>query len=490
MRSHRPGILTGPYRSVVGAIFALILISSLWVWPWPTESVVSSVPAHKGAGETIIEDSQYASAAENAAQMRAHPLDKSRFGEMGERMKTLREWIRYKDTVPLAHHQQQKWSTLIQSVAVSLIPFIQEPNTHDDKPLDTLRSRFIPGSKGLVITTGKQRFRYACHLVASLREVHNSTLPIQIAYSGDNDLPREYRHFITSLAPDVSIMDVTSVFNDSTLDLPHGGWAVKAFAVLGSTFEQVMLLDADAVFLQPPEVIFETHPAYIDTGILLFHDRLLWQGAYKERHAWWEKQLENTTLSDTIKHSKVFMEGYAEEGDSGVVVVDKSRLDVFVGLLHVAWQNTRDVREAWTYVQGHGDKESWWLGFEVTGTPYTMEQHYAAIMGHVRVNDDGLEEDRVCSFTIAHVDARLRLLWFNGSLLKNKEMDSENFDVASEWMIDGTWEKGPTKQEMSCMSGAQVRSIDPDLVKVLKRSVQLAKQVDKNLRVKISSSIP
>ena len=42
------------------------------------------------------------------------------------------------------------------------------------------------------------------------------------------------------------------------------------------------------------------------------------------------------------------MEGYAEEGDSGVVVADKSRLGVLIGLLHIAWQNTRDVREAYT----------------------------------------------------------------------------------------------------------------------------------------------
>jgi len=39
------------------------------------------------------------------------------------------------------------------------------------------------------------------------------------------------------------------------------------------------------------------------------------------------------------------------------------------------------------------------------------------------------------------------LLWFNGSLLKNKEIDSLEFDVPTEWMIDGTWEKGATKQD-------------------------------------------
>lgn len=434
-------------------------------------------------------DLQYASAAERAAFMRANPLDESQFGQMGKRMQEIKEWISHMETPGLSQQEQEKWSNLVEGVAVKLVPFIQ-PNPHNKKPLDGLRGRFIANSKGLVITTGKKRFRYACHLILNLRRVLKSNLPIQVAYSGEDDLPKIYRDFITRIAPDVSTFDVTSVFDDRTLDLPHGGWAIKAFAVLGSTFEQAILLDADALFLQPPDVIFDQHPQYLERGVLLFHDRLLWQGAFKERHAWWEKELENTTLSDTIQQSKVYMDGYAEEGDSGVVAVDKSRLDVFIGLLHIAWQSTRDVREAYTYRQGHGDKESWWFGFELTGTPYSMEQHYAAITGHVKLDDNGDQENRVCSFTIAHVDHRSRLLWFNGSLLKNKEISSVDFDVPTEWMIDGTWEKGITKQDMSCMRDAEVQPIDEAIIKILQDSVRLAKKIDDDLRRRIPDSVP
>ena len=148
-------------------------------------------------------------------------------------------------------------------MAVTLVPFIRVPRSHGNKPLERLRDRFVPGSRGLVITTGKKRFRYACHLITNLRLVLKSKLPIQIAYSGEDELPKEYREFITSLAPDVSTFDITTVFDDKTLDLPHGGWAAKAFAILGSTFGQVMLLDADSVFLQQPEVIFNEHPKYL-----------------------------------------------------------------------------------------------------------------------------------------------------------------------------------------------------------------------------------
>lgn len=481
------GALT-KHRFVVIAGLLVLFLLSLWTYHQSPSAPSLSLP--KQSADSLPPDPQYASAAEIAEHMRNNVLDASRFGEMGKRLQTLKQWIDHAESAELSRQDQDKWSEMIESVAATLVPFIQEPGSNGSKSLENLRARFVPGSKGLVITTGKKRFRYACHLILSLRHVVKSALPIQIAYAGEEDLPKVYRDFIVSIATDVSIFDVTSVFDDRTLDLPHGGWAIKAFAILGSTFEQVMLLDADDVFLQQPDVIFSEHPEYLKTGNLLFHDRLLWQGAFKERHAWWEKELENTTLSDTIKQSKVYMEGYAEEGDSGVVVADKSRLGVFIGLLHIAWQNTRDVREGYTYRQGHGDKESWWFGFELTETPYSMEPHYAAITGHVKIGQDGTHEDRVCSFTIAHVDHKARLLWFNGSFLKNKEIDSVDFDVPTEWMIDGTWEKGATKQDMSCMSGAEVFPIDPIVVQILQDSVELAKQVDDQLRARIPGSVP
>lgn len=105
-----------------------------------------------------------------------------------------------------------------------------------------------------------------------------------------------------------------------------------------------------------------------------------------------------------IRQSKVYMEGFAEEGDSGVIAVDKSRLDVLIGLLHIAWQNAKEVRGGFTYMYGHGDKESWCFGFELTSTPYSIERHYAAIVGHAKTREDTATEQRVCSFTIARAD--------------------------------------------------------------------------------------
>jgi len=481
------GTFPTKYRSL--GIVATLFILLLTFWQWSGSSRGPSVGGAEKAQHVQPTDLCLGSARKVADYMGAYPLDKADFGEMGKRLQILKEWIAHREAASLTQEEEDAWSTIIESAAMSLVPFIQSPFP-DHRPLERLRDGFVPGSRGIVITTGKKCFRYACHLVAGLREVLGSRLPIQVVYAGERDLPTEYRDFITSRAANVTTLDITSVFDDTTLDLANAGWAVKAFAILGSTFEQVILLDADAVFVQPPEVIFDVHPQYAETGTLLFHDRLLWQGAFKERHSWWEKELAHTELSSTIRQSKVFVEKYAEEGDSGVVAVDKSRLDVFIGLLHIGWQNTKDVRDAFTYVQGHGDKESWWFGFELAATPYSMEQHYAAIMGHIQIGPDGRPEDRVCSFAIAHVDHNDRLLWYNGSLLKNKEIDAVDFDVPTEWMIDGIWEKGATKQDMSCMNGTEVKLIDADTVTLIQSTVNVAKRVDHRLRPQFPDVVP
>jgi alpha 1,3-mannosyltransferase len=125
-------------------------------------------------------------------------------------------------------------------------------------------------------------------------------------------------------------VDILLVFDGTTLQLANGGWAIKAFAVLASKYEQIILLDADAVFVQPPEVVFAQHD-YIETGALLYHDRLLWQHGFKDRHDWWKKQMENQVPSTTLLRYLVWMEDYAEEGDSGLVALNKGRLTGSLG---------------------------------------------------------------------------------------------------------------------------------------------------------------
>lgn len=80
--------------------------------------------------------------------------------------------------------------------------------------------------------------------------------------------------------------------DDTTLDLAHGTFGTKPVAMLFSQFEQVILVDANTVFLQPPEALFESKE-YNCTGTYVFHDRLRNKGDYKNHHEWWLSQLKH-----------------------------------------------------------------------------------------------------------------------------------------------------------------------------------------------------
>ena len=461
-------------KTTIG-VFTLVLIVVCLSWlrsgfPSPPSHLPRPLePLSHSASEDLLETIESLS-----TYFADYPLNDAQFGEMGRRAEILGNWLQKTTSSSLTPAQQKDLLHQTEAFARSLFPFLPA----DRSLLLPGPSSFEPETSGIVIPTGTKNFRYACHLVSCIRDVLHSKLPIQIAYAGDRDLPAAYREMILDLTDNIETLDISKIFADKDLAFSKNGWSVKPFAALASKFQHVLLLDADAVFIQPPETILESR-GYRQTGTYLFHDRLLWKGAFQERHQWWREQMKHRSPSETLLKSLVWTEDYAEEEDSGVVAIDKGRIPVLVGLLHICWQNTETVRDRWTYRLTFGDKESWWFGFELTGVPNTFEAHYASLLGSTLRRKDNADE--LCGFTIAHVDEARKLLWYNGSLLKNKAVNPTEFDIPTHWMMDGTWWKGAAREEMSCMSGAPLRAMDETETKVVEENVRVAKRVDQRL---------
>ncbi|CAI4218477.1 unnamed protein product [Parascedosporium putredinis] len=405
------------------------------------------------------------------------------FGEVGQRAVAIRKWVSLADALPQSD-ERTRLEDAVELALAATFPFLADPPNGSRAPFQSLRRRFRtdpsqPGSRGIVIPAGKGNLRMACQAIATISHVLNSSLPIELAYGGDEDLGPQDRAFVRNLFPDadLSFLDVLSVFNDAELQLAKGRWAIKPFALLASRFCEVLLADADAVFVQDPEAVFR-QGGYQRKKALMFHDRLIDKARYKNRQAWWRKQVVHPSAE--VDKSLSWTEDYAEEGDSGVVAVDKSRLDVLFGMLHAAWQNSKDVRESVTYKVMYGDKESYWFGLELAEGPYEFETHYGGVAGWLG-DESGpreVDEPQVCSYVIAHPDDQDRdLLWYNGSLLKNKLTSKREYLVPTHWMIDGTWRKG-VRPKFSCMKGGDFREISAAQKDVLERSVAEAKKLD------------
>lgn len=198
----------------------------------------------------------------------------------------------------------------------------------------------------------------------------------------------------------------------------------------------------------------------------------------QDRTKWWHEQMQGRRPSAALNGSKVWTENYAEEGDSGVVVFNKKSTLAMLGMLHVAWQNSKAIRDEWTYKITYGDKESWWFGLELTGVPFAFEEHYGAVLGE---SDSKSSQPKICGFSIAHLDELQRLIWFNGSLLKNKAVNASEYWIPTHWMVDGVWHKGNTKADMSCMTNGEPREVTEEERNVLLQSVARAEELDMRL---------
>src|SRR5579859_2707111 len=110
---------------------------------------------------------------------------------------------------------------------------------------------------GIVINISKNgKFCWAVHQIVVLRAILKCSLPIEVFYRRNKDLPEQYRHFINSLLSSfpslgsISTIDITKRFPDpdGMLGLP-GRWAMGYFVALVSSFKTVISTVTDTMFL-------------------------------------------------------------------------------------------------------------------------------------------------------------------------------------------------------------------------------------------------
>lgn len=102
--------------------------------------------------------------------------------------------------------------------------------------------------RGIVFCAGNGQFEFVVTAIQAVRNRLKSALPIQVYHMGEGDLSSDRQRYLREMAADIEVIDVTNVLDNEYMRL--GGWAIKPFAMLASSFEEVMFVDADAYFLQ------------------------------------------------------------------------------------------------------------------------------------------------------------------------------------------------------------------------------------------------
>lgn len=197
----------------------------------------------------------------------------------------------------------------------------------------------------------------------------------------------------------------------------------KILALWASSFEQVMLLDADTVPLMAPQTLMQLQE-FTSTGAYFFKDRSL-----VDQNDW----IETNYFAQLMPHAhssidvamgirpvsrktmqNEYMRGWRHCQEAGMVLFDKRRHFTALLMLFPLALWDQPVRSLiW------GDKEMYWLAMSLAGDEdYTFNELGAASVGQITVdpnkkyyNTSAVME--LCLSHPGHVDGNGRLLWFN-----------------------------------------------------------------------------
>jgi hypothetical protein len=266
--------------------------------------------------------------------------------------------------------------------------------------------------RGIAITTGDKYFAHTAHLIRTIREIWNSNIFIEIFYIGDNDLHPDHINYFNR-QPNVECRDLYKIYKEHHLNLK--GWQAKPFAMLASRAREVLLLDADAVLFMSPDSFFEHHQ-YIKTGGLFFYDRFI-RSFIHDWKSWFKKIIPSVRRSVLSNKMSTQYTSYLME--AGALAVDKKR-NLHGVLMTCILNSPPHVSEI--YAMTHGEKESYWIAFEMVRASYYFVPTLAAAIGECTHWFGSFKSPtgQICD-NLAHFhDVTGEPWWMNDGVLRNK----------------------------------------------------------------------
>jgi len=287
--------------------------------------------------------------------------------------------------------------------------------------------------KGIVICTPNRYVHFVRSNIDTFRYVLNITTPIEIFYNGESDLSKENRELLKQYT-NVYISDISQYFDNKIVDISH--WAIKPFAILASRFEEVILMDADAFYINNPLKLFDDYK-YKELGSLFFKDRTLKFSKNKIKRLKWLKSFIINPLPET-KKSRIWNKKSRDELESSTVVIHKAK--ALLGLLNICKLNEKMLRDKIIYRKVYGDKETFWLGFEMSRQNYNVIPNNCAAVGYIvsEKNKDGRLIKKICGNigNIAHTLRNNELLFWNGHIVKDKKENINKIGIFEAYFIE------------------------------------------------------
>ena len=210
------------------------------------------------------------------------------------------------------------------------------------------------------------------------------------------------------------------------------------------------MIDADCFYLQDPGFLF-TDSGYIEKGSILFKDRTE-KPRFKTTD--WLKSFIKNPLPET-KENRILKGVSYFEIESSTVVINK--IKSFLGLLNICKLNEKDIRSKIVYKMVCGDKETFWLGFEMSRQNYYVNQEYTAAVGEIIIEKNGKKKfvKKICgnNGNIGHT-WNGELLFWNGHLMKDHNKNIKIKGIYTSYFIvkDGINRWREYKDQKQCFT--------------------------------------
>jgi hypothetical protein len=218
-----------------------------------------------------------------------------------------------------------------------------------DGPCEYPKGRF--SGAGIVLCAGGRTYFTCAWVLTNLLRHLGCGLPIEVWYRGRQEMNDEMRRLLESV-PGVRCMNAAEHGHGCRLN----GWEIKPYAVIHSSFEEVLFLDCDNVPTRDPSFLLDGEQ-YRRLGAVFWPDRWMRKGD-KEGFR---------TISPQAWEACGLDEGDEPEFESGQMLVDKRRC-------WRALQLTMFLNEhsSFFYRWLLGDKDTFHMAWRRVGQPYAM----------------------------------------------------------------------------------------------------------------------
>ncbi len=231
-------------------------------------------------------------------------------------------------------------------------------------------------NQGIITACNDHYMKYLVPNLKFLREEVKCNLPIEIWHAG-NELSDHNKKLLLTI-DNTTIHDLSNYYTEEEV-LDSRGWQIKAYILKTTSFEEVILMDADVFLLQDPSILLNDEN-YLQTGNYFFRDIFLsednplfnkfkLQKSDNEIKEWFKKII-NTPSQFIIPEVEKIINNqlpisYLSIQESGLVVINKIKHKATVDEI---FRLNKDHKITYQYV--YGDKDTFWIACEKINQPY------------------------------------------------------------------------------------------------------------------------